>query len=240
MKLASLVPEFIKRPIRAYLHEKSFHRSQAGQDLWVIGEVFNEKRNGYFLDIGAHDGVYLSNTFILEKRYGWQGLCIEANPDSFLMLQQNRSSKCVNECVGATASTVGFIKDGVMGGMSHHIDQSPQSEAAEAIKLKTKPLEQILQEANAPGDIDYVSCDVEGAEDEVFLNFPFGDYRFKSMTIERPSAQLQARLSEFGYREVKTIPGLDSFYIHRDFESQYLDNVFNYFNKKKIIIGVST
>ena len=31
--------------------------SQAGQDKWVIEEVFNFKRNGYFVDIGAADVV---------------------------------------------------------------------------------------------------------------------------------------------------------------------------------------
>ena len=36
--------------------------SQIGQDLWVL-ETLKNKKNGYFLDIGAHDGIYLSNTY---------------------------------------------------------------------------------------------------------------------------------------------------------------------------------
>ena len=53
--------------------------SQIGQDLWVQ-ETLKNKKNGYFLDIGAHDGIYLSNTYLLEKNYNWNGLCIEGNP----------------------------------------------------------------------------------------------------------------------------------------------------------------
>jgi len=61
--------------------------------------VFNEKRNGYFLDIGAHDGIHISNTYLLERRYGWSGICIEANRDTFLKLQKNRKATCVNACL---------------------------------------------------------------------------------------------------------------------------------------------
>src|SRR6516165_1652379 len=63
--LKKYVPEFIKAPLRSRLHERRFMRSEAGQDLWVFGEVFNEQRNGFFLDIGAHDGVTISiHTFL--------------------------------------------------------------------------------------------------------------------------------------------------------------------------------
>ena len=41
--------------------------SQAGQDFWIYGEAFNEKKFGYFLDIGAHDGFTGNNTYLLES-----------------------------------------------------------------------------------------------------------------------------------------------------------------------------
>jgi DNA-directed RNA polymerase subunit E'/Rpb7 len=44
--------------------------SQAGQDVWVYGEVFNQSRCGFFVDLGAFDGVFLSNTYLLEKDMG--------------------------------------------------------------------------------------------------------------------------------------------------------------------------
>src|SRR5215472_7304519 len=97
--LKKLVSEFIKAPLRSRLRKRRLFRSQVGQDLWVFGEVFNEQRNGFFLDIGAGDGVDLSNTYILENRYGWRGICIEANPDAFEVLRKNRCCQCVNACV---------------------------------------------------------------------------------------------------------------------------------------------
>ena len=44
-------------------------------------------KNGYFIDIGALDGVTMSNTYLLETRYDWTGICVETNPDYFMELK---------------------------------------------------------------------------------------------------------------------------------------------------------
>ena len=47
--------------------------------------------NGYkgtFLDLGAYDGIELSNTRALME-LGWLGMCFEPNPDIYLRLKQN-------------------------------------------------------------------------------------------------------------------------------------------------------
>ena len=53
--------------------------SQLGQDKF-IDEFFGKKEKLTFLDVGAHDGVTISNTFFLEKNRNWNGICIEAQP----------------------------------------------------------------------------------------------------------------------------------------------------------------
>ena len=45
--------------------------SQAGQDLWVLDKI----KKGYFLEIGAYDGIKFSNSLLLEEN-GWEGLLI--------------------------------------------------------------------------------------------------------------------------------------------------------------------
>ena len=50
--------------------------SQVGQEHFVLKSL-NYKRNGYFLDIGSHHPKYISNTYLLEKNYGWNGLMVE-------------------------------------------------------------------------------------------------------------------------------------------------------------------
>ena len=58
-------------------------------------EIFENKKNGFFVDIGAHDGISINNTKLLED-LGWDGICIEPHPKVFQRLLLNRNCKKVN------------------------------------------------------------------------------------------------------------------------------------------------
>lgn len=49
---------------------------------------FKNLKNGVFFDIGAHDGVSLSNTYFFEKELGWSGICLEPIPEVFERLKK--------------------------------------------------------------------------------------------------------------------------------------------------------
>jgi FkbM family methyltransferase len=236
--IAKYLPTFLKSAIKNRLQPYVCHWSQAGQDLWVSGEAFNEMRRGFFLDIGAHDGIYLSNTYLLEKKYDWTGICVEANPDSFEQLRKNRRASCVQACLDSAEGFVNFAKKGVLGGIisadtdNHDI----QGELDEVISLETKCLEKILVENKAPREMDYLSIDVEGAEERALGNFNFDHYRFKCLTIERPNSRLRAIFREAGYILIKDIPQLDCFYVHESFVDQYYSNLRAYFLMKQVIL----
>jgi len=74
-------------------------KSQIGQDTKVI-EYYKEKQNGYFIEIGASDGITLSNTYLLEKKYNWRGICVEPIPDNYSKLIINRqNSICCDNAI---------------------------------------------------------------------------------------------------------------------------------------------
>ncbi len=213
--------------------EQTLCMSQAGQDLWVYGNVFNEKRGGFFLDVGAHDGIYLSNTFLLETRYGWNGILVEGNPESFALLKSNRRSACTNACVSSREEIVKFNSNSTFGGIvAVDCDNNELSELGTTIELKTVTLESVLDSAAAPKAIDYMSIDIEGAEDRALLEFPFHRYRFTCITIERPSAALRDVFKANGYRLVVEIPGLDCFYIHESHQQAYFDNTIAFYRNQ--------
>lgn len=212
----------------------SVSMSQAGQDYWVYGEVFNEKCNGYFLDIGANDGVYMSNTFLLEKRYGWNGICIEADPAIFKELKNNRSSNCVHACIDSHEKEVSFAMRGIFGGIVAEDCNNTTGESS-VFTLRTSALIEVLDQNNAPCVIDYMSIDIEGAEDRALLQFPFSKYQFNCMTIERPTTQLKEVLKCNSYILIKEVPDHDSFYVHEGFRDQYMNNLFSFSNKKYTI-----
>jgi len=150
--------------------------AQAGQDSWVINDVHNRRTNGYFVEVGAHDGLELSNTYLLETRYKWNGLCIEANPHSFKTLRSNRGAACLNVCVDECEGEVVFNLDGMMGGIVEYSNENIK--VNETVSIKSKSLTQILDANSAPSVIDYLSIDVEGAEEKILSSFNFDKYRF--------------------------------------------------------------
>lgn len=56
----------------------SEYYGQIGQDRWVV-DVFKGKRDGTFLDVGCHEHRNLSNTWALEKQFGWRGIAIDVD-----------------------------------------------------------------------------------------------------------------------------------------------------------------
>ena len=80
----------------------------------------NFKLHGTFIEIGAHDGKSISNTWWLEKCLGWSGLLIEGHPLTFAKCQENRDNKCTHiavcdENAGGTVEFVGGVGDGGAG-----------------------------------------------------------------------------------------------------------------------------
>ena len=76
----------------------NYSYSQIGQDLNVL-QFYNHKKNGYFIEVGANNGIYLSNTYLLEKKYNWKGICIEPHPIEYEKLIKNRDVICEKEAL---------------------------------------------------------------------------------------------------------------------------------------------
>ena len=236
--IKKLVPKAVKEYLKQLLCRKcGLTYSQMGQDYWVYGEAFNEKHGGIFVDIGAHDGIELNNTYILESRYNWTGICIEANPISFAQLQRNRSATCLNACLDQSEGEVDFVLRDVMGGIVDlDVDNKRVGEGKghKVLRLKTTSLTRVLEDQGAPDVMDYLSIDVEGAEERVFGGFDFRRYTFKSITIERPTDLLRTRFKDHGYMVLKEVPHFDCFYVHQDFMEEYVSNLFQFYSKNHL------
>jgi len=163
--------------------------SQIGQDLRVV-EFYNKKRNGFFIEIGASDGIFFSNTYLLEKEYDWKGICCEVVPATFEKLVVNRpNSICINEAAyneSGITLTFDVAKDSLYSGISEHIDCWKSSVDADKtqIQVQTISLLDILEKANAPSFIEYISLDTEGSEYEILKAFDFNKYIFGLIDVE--------------------------------------------------------
>ena len=146
--------------------------SQAGQELWVR-EILDNKQNGFFVEVGAYDGVQLSNTFFLEKELNWNGICIEANSEYFSKLETTRNSININKAV---MDYKGFCK---FEDMHTYKTTNPGPNTVECDTLHS-----ILLENNCPKDIDYMSLDIEGHELVALESLDFNMWNITLFTIE--------------------------------------------------------
>lgn len=143
--------------------------SQANQDRWIYN-ILSHKKNGFYVDIGAYDGIQTSNTYIFEKYLNWEGICIEPNTNAYENLVKNRNSKNIMCALSDYNGFCNFLGDKI-------IDKINQN-------TPCFTLETILTDNLAPREIDYISIDVEGHEYDVLKNFDFKKWNIKLMTIE--------------------------------------------------------
>lgn len=184
--------------------------SQLGQDLKVLN-FYKQKRNGYFVEIGASDGIDLSNTYLLEKEFGWKGICAEPIPNKFLRLVHNRpNAHCCRQPV-YNASNVDVTFDiannyDLLSGIASHIDCHKNAVNANKsqLKLKTISFNDLLEQYNAPSFIDYLSLDTEGSELEILKSLNFEKYTFGIIDVEHNfveprRTQMRELLTSHGY-----------------------------------------
>ena len=210
--------------------ENTTYFSQEKQDEYV-DRYFQEAANKVFLEVGAVDGVSLSNTLFLERERNWTGLLIEPNKDFYSKLAMvHRKAYCINTCLSldnkigtATFRTAGMI-GGVEEGYTETMKKRANSEFpnAPSVEVFCIPLGLILT-ALEMYRIHFFSLDVEGAELAILNTIPFDivkiDLFFIEYTVWNGSTDVKAtqkRLTELreffkkvgGYREVH-IGGLD-------------------------------
>ena len=169
--------------------------SQLGQDLEVI-KFYNNKEGGFFIEIGASDGIHLSNTYLLEMTYKWKGICCEPIPDRFEKLLENRpNSICYNDAVynqsGLLLTFDISNTDSMLSGICEHIDRHKTIVDANktSIQVHTISLLDVLNKANAPSFIEYMSLDTEGSELEILKHFDFEKYTFGLIDVEHNNVE---------------------------------------------------
>jgi FkbM family methyltransferase len=161
--------------------------SQDGQDSYLEINVFKGFKNGFFIDVGAHDGKTINNTLYFEKINNWNGINIEPIKKVYEDLVLNRPS-CINiNCAiyNKDGNTNFYCNTGyteMISGIVDNFDQrhlqrlerenKQMGSITEIINVETKKLETICDENNIY-HINYLSIDVEGAEFEVIKSINF-------------------------------------------------------------------
>lgn len=199
--------------------------SQIGQDLEVL-KRYNNKTDGFFVEIGASDGIELSNTYLLETNFNWKGICVEPIPNRYKLLCKNRpNSICFDNAVYSVSNTPVIFDIAnncdLLSGISQNIDCHTYEVNANKsqIIVTTISLNDLLEKSNAPSFIDYLSLDTEGSELEILKTLDFQKYAFGLIDVEHNyveprRSQIRQLLTSNGYDFLKQNK-LDDCYKHK-------------------------
>jgi FkbM family methyltransferase len=185
--------------------------SQIKQDIFILSQT-GFKRHGFFVEFGATDGIFLSNTYLLEREFGWTGILAEPATRWHRALHENRQCFIDTKCVWRdTGGILPFneVEDGELSTISQYSDGDVHKEARKRGKIydvETISLLDLLNKYNAPKNIDFLSIDTEGSEFEILSTFDFDQYSFSFIVCEHGFTEsrpkVQALLKSRGYQRV--------------------------------------
>jgi FkbM family methyltransferase len=189
-------------------------------DQYVKENFFSNKNKGYFIDIGAHNGIDINNTYYFENE-GWDGICFEPLPEIFIQLKQNRKCKLINKALSDKSGVASFFNiKGYSNMLSGLVEHYPQEHIARInkeieehnqeygyIEVECSTFEQEVQEKN----IDILSIDTEGSELAILKTIDFSYYNINVMVIEYNyhNPEIITFLNKNNFEIVDHIGGLD-------------------------------
>ena len=167
-----------------------------GQDIFVA-DLLGNMRKGVFVDIGANDGVTISNSLYFEKQLDWSGIAIEPIPSVFEKLRKNRTCDVVNGCVTPSPGKATFLE--VAGGTNmlstlaiHNVGLTARRLRNNAKRSNASIVEievdcftlNSLTEKFGISEIDFLSIDTEGGELEILKSIDFDRTPVKVLSVE--------------------------------------------------------
>lgn len=211
-------------------------KAQLGQDLFAAAFA-NANSQKFFVEFGATDGVSLSNTWLLEKKLGWNGILAEPAKTWHNQLEANRNCIIDTKCVSrSSGNKIAFLEvantntNGAMAELSSIKDFANSGDWASEIRLsnskeyevETISLNDLLDKHNAPNEIQFLSLDTEGSELDILEGYDFKKRTIRSICVEHNYVEtnrkaIHALLSKEGYTQVlERVSKFDDWYVLKE------------------------
>ncbi len=230
--LRFFVPEKLYTKMYLYRRRKYFGQRFIDFDL----RKYLNFKTGFFIEMGAMDGITYSNTLHLEKYKNWTGILVEPSIAEYEMCVENRPTSKVFNFLCSSYDNEGkeylFYDMGAMSYskfansdndyLEHHknakiiLDKFSKNE--KSYNVKTISISKLLDSSNSPKLINFFSLDVEGAEIEVLNGFNFDKYKIQYLLIEsRNISRTKNFLSKYDYILKTQIDKSNLLFCHKSF-----------------------
>lgn len=181
-------------------------KSQFGEDVY-LWDLFEGKTDGFFIEVGAFDGVSNSVSYAFEA-VGWKGLLVEAIPAQFEKCRANRPNSTVIHAAlgsGSEKQTQFIVTTDHFGGMLSYVDKDSdhrdimrrQGTHCEKIMVPSMTMNDALSACGKIPSIDVAVIDVEGSELDLLGGFDLDRWKPKVLMIEDNSVGQDERLTKF-------------------------------------------
>jgi FkbM family methyltransferase len=161
---------------------------------------FLDLREGFFVEAGANDGLFQSNTALLERSFGWKGILIEPSPEACRDCRKNRRAPVYN-CALVADSYTGNTVTGDFDGYPMGSVGGSRLGRENAFTVPARTLQSVLNESGV-SHVDFLSLDAEGYELEILRGLDFDRVTFSYMLIElypENKAPTVSHLEDHGY-----------------------------------------
>ena len=210
-----------KKILRSFVLSQPVLRKLTGKGYSGLRKIDREIEKylnydrGFYVELGANDGINQSNTLYFNRYRNWTGILIEPYELNFLRCVENRGASdivvnaaCVafdypNESVELTyANLMTVMNYGTsdLPDKKNHIESSrsflSENETQHNFLAPARTLNSILEKHSAPKLIDFLSLDVEGSELEVLKGLDHSIYRFKLLCVETRSFEVMNKYLE--------------------------------------------
>jgi FkbM family methyltransferase len=186
-------------------------QSQLGQDLVALAK-FGPDHKGYFVEFGATNGQSLSNTWMLEKYFGWNGIVCEPARRWTAAIEKSRSCAIDHRCVYSKSGDQVMFSETSIGELStisaysgRDMHSSLRRKSKEYF-VETVSLYDLLIQHQAPRFIEFLSIDTEGSEFDILEAFDFSEFTFGLICVEHnyslQRGKIGALLESHGYIQV--------------------------------------
>jgi FkbM family methyltransferase len=194
------VIEYPAHPESQALKEKyGPHRNSYSEEEWCIRDFFNDRREGFFVDVGANDYKVTSNTYYLDTVLNWKGIAIEPQRQfeaDYIKFRPRTKflSFFVSDTSNQLAKMYVLKKDTLIASGNRGFTEQHGEKASE-IEVPTITLNDLLGSEGVK-KIDFLSMDIEQWEPKALAGFDVERFRPELVCIE---AQLQVRQQIIDY-----------------------------------------
>lgn len=162
---------------------------------FLFSRFLGDRTDGSFVEVGAFDGVFVSNTWGLAER-GWRGLMAEPVPALAAQCRRNHVShpavNVVETAIGPAGTTevtlyvAGTLTTANSDAFEEYagVDWAAGALTDEQITVRSQTLDELLESEGANPDFDVLVVDVEGFEAQVFSSFDVARWRPRMMIVE--------------------------------------------------------